>query len=316
MTRVVIHADDLGMCHGANRAFAELSRCGAITAGSVMAPCPWFTEIAEIAAGDGRLDCGVHLTITSEMRHYRWGPLTRAGRASGLTDGSGYLWPRVEQVRRRAHPEAVEAEWRAQIDRALDAGIDVTHLDAHMGAALAPEWCDRYLSVGLDYGLVVLLTPTLRQYGAGGHLGEPSEGPYRETVAEATAAGMPLFSTVLETDFSRPRHERPDYKQMLSRLGEGLAYCAFHPCAPGGAEIEVIEPTQHHVRLDEYELFSKDSWQVWLAEQPFSLTGMRDLRDEWRARALDPNGRGPADGSRPATRERNSQAINAARERD
>ena len=142
-TRLVIHADDVGMNHGANRAFVELSRFGTVTAGSVMAPCPWFSEIAEAAAADDRLDCGVHLTLNSEMTHYRWGPVTRAGAASGLLDGDGYLWPDVAAVRRHAHPEAVEAEWRAQIDRAQAAGIDITHLDTHMGSALAPEWCDR-----------------------------------------------------------------------------------------------------------------------------------------------------------------------------
>ncbi|MDE0656329.1 MAG: ChbG/HpnK family deacetylase, partial [Acidimicrobiaceae bacterium] len=47
--RLVIHADDVGMNHGANRAFVELSRLGTVTAGSVMVPCPWFSEIAEEA---------------------------------------------------------------------------------------------------------------------------------------------------------------------------------------------------------------------------------------------------------------------------
>ena len=53
-SRVVIHQDDVGMCHGANVAFVELSRAGAVTSGSVMVPCPWFSEIAEIAAADPR----------------------------------------------------------------------------------------------------------------------------------------------------------------------------------------------------------------------------------------------------------------------
>ena len=154
MTRLVIHADDVGMCHGANRAFVELSHAGAITSGSVMVACPWFPEIAEIAAGDASLagnaslDVGVHLTLNAEKAHYRWRPVSNPSPASGLVDDDGYLWHRVAQVRKAAHPDAVEAEWRAQIDRALAAGIDVTHLDTHMGSALAPEWCDRYIAVG------------------------------------------------------------------------------------------------------------------------------------------------------------------------
>jgi predicted glycoside hydrolase/deacetylase ChbG (UPF0249 family) len=139
LTRLVIHADDVGMCHGASSAFVELSHRGAITSGSVMVPCPWFPEIAELAARDDRLDVGVHLTLNAEKAHYRWRPVSGVGKSSGLVDDDGYLWHRVADTRANVHPEAVETEWRAQIDTALAAGVDVTHLDAHMGPALGPE---------------------------------------------------------------------------------------------------------------------------------------------------------------------------------
>lgn len=282
-TRLVIHADDVGMNHGANRAFVELSCLGTVTAGSVMVPCPWFSEIAEQAAADPGLDCGVHLTLNSEMTHYRWGPITRPGPASGLIDDHGYLWPDVASVRRHAHPEAVEAEWRAQVDRALAAGIDVTHLDAHMGSALAPEWCERYVAVGIDYGVPVLITGALGDYGPCNHLAGVDEDPFDDAVVAARSAGMPVFDRVLETDFSRPRGLPADYRAVLGDLDAGLTYCAFHPNAPGGAEIEVIEPDQFHVRTDEYELFSTAGWRDWLESRPYDLTTMRELRDGWRA---------------------------------
>ena len=281
ITRLVVHADDVGMNHGANRAFVELSRSGTVTAGSVMVPCPWFSEIAEAAAADAGLDCGVHLTLNSEMTHYRWGPITRPGAASGLLDEHGYMWPTVADVRRHAHPEAVEAEWRAQIDRALAAGIDVTHLDAHMGSALAPEWCERYVAVGIDYGVPVLITAALRDYGPCNHLAGADEAPYARAAAAAAEAGMPVFDRVLETDFSRAPDEPADYRAMLGGLDAGLVYCAFHPNAPGGAEIEAIEPEQFHVRTDEYDLFRTARWSDWLRSRPYSLTTMRELRDAW-----------------------------------
>ena len=285
-TRLVIHADDVGMNHGANRAFVELSRFGTVTAGSVMAPCPWFSEVAEAAASDSRLDCGVHLTLNSEMAHYRWGPITRPGPASGLVDDHGYLWPDVASLRRHAHPEAVEAEWRAQVGRALAAGIDVTHLDTHMGSALAPEWCDRYVSLGIELGVPVLLTASLGDYGPNKHLRGAGHGPYREAVAAARDAGMPVFDEVLETDFARPRHQSADYKAMLGSLDRGLVYCAFHPNAPGGAEIEAIVPAKFHVRTDEYALFATADWKDWLQSRPYTLTTMRELRDGWLAQDL------------------------------
>ena len=282
MTRLVIHADDVGMCHGANQAFVELSHFGTITSGSVMVPCPWFTEIAEAAAGDDTLDCGIHLTLNAEKACYRWGPVSTAGPSSGLVDEHGFLWRTVAEVRRNAHPDAVEQEWRAQIDRALAFGVNVTHLDAHMGSALAPQWCDRYVAVGIDYGVPVLITDSLAAYGPRRHVASPSEAQVadeaiRSAAADARAAGMPVFDVVLETDFSRAPQEPAAYQEMLGSLEENLVFCAFHPNAPGGAEIEVIEPDSFHVRTDEYELFGTDGWKEWLMSQPYELASMADL---------------------------------------
>lgn len=282
MTRLVIHADDVGMCHGANQAFVELSHFGTITSGSVMVPCPWFTEIAEAAAGDDSLDCGIHLTLNAEKACYRWGPVSAAGPSSGLVDEHGFLWRTVAEVRRNAHPDAVEQEWRAQIDRALAFGVNVTHLDAHMGSALAPQWCDRYVAVGIDYGVPVLITDSLAAYGPRRHVASPSEAQaadeaIRSAAADARAAGMPVFDIVLETDFSRAPQEPSAYQEMLGSLEEDLVFCAFHPNAPGGAEIEVIEPDSFHVRTDEYELFGTDGWKEWLMSQPYELASMADL---------------------------------------
>ena len=283
MTQIVIHADDVGMCHGANAAFVELSASGVISAGSVMVPCPWFPEIAAIAADDPTLDVGVHLTLNAEQAGYRCAPVSRPSPASGLIDDDGYLWPSVAEVRANAHPDAVEAEWRAQIDRALAAGIDVTHLDAHMGSALAPEWCDRYVAMGVEYDVPVLITETLGVYGPNGHLADVSEDRFAPFVAAAESAGMPLFGRVLETDFSRERGAPYDYPAMLSSADEELVYCAFHPCRPGPGEVEVIEPGSHHVRVDEYEYFGTDGWRQWLADAAFDVIGMRELRDDWRS---------------------------------
>ena len=148
-TRVVVHEDDVGMNHGANAAFAELFELGVCTAGSVMVPCPWFLEVAEMQAKNPRLDIGVHLVLTSEFRTYRWRPLTGASQASGLVDADGYFWRTANEARAHAHPDAVEAELRAQVDAAKAAGIDITHIDAHMFTALVPA-IHRHLHAASD----------------------------------------------------------------------------------------------------------------------------------------------------------------------
>ena len=278
---VVLHVDDVGMCHGANVAFVELSRLGTVTSGSVMVPCPWFPEAAELAARDHMLDLGVHLTLTSEKTHYRWGPLTRPSAAAGLTDPHGYLWRDVSSVRRHAHPDAVEAEMRAQVDRALAAGIDVTHLDAHMGATLAPEFADAYIRIATDYRLPLLMTTTVAGYAPNNHLVGVDQATYEPLATAAVAHGQRLFDTVLETNWSRAGEAMPLYKGLIGEVPNGLTFVCLHPNAPG--ELEFIEPESSSIRTDEYDLFRSESWGAWLAEQRVTLTGMRPFRDRLRA---------------------------------
>lgn len=286
-TRLVIHVDDVGMCHGATGAFTELAAVGAVSSGSVMVPCPWSSEALESAAGDPTLDVGVHLTLTSEHRHYRWAPVSRPSRLAGLVDHSGAMWRSVVDLRGNAEPDAVEEEWRAQIDRALSAGVDVTHLDAHMGAALAPEWSDRYVALGVEYGIPVLITRTIEGYGVRRHLPDVTPDDHASAVAAAVETGMPIVDMVIETDFSRPADTPADPVAMLRAVADSgceLAYLALHPCRPG--EIESIDPARSHVRTDEYAALSAAHWcdslRSFTDAGALELVTMRQLRDEFR----------------------------------
>ncbi len=281
--RIVLHQDDVGMCHGANIAFRELSALGSITSGSVMVPCPWFREAAEMAAANKSLDLGVHLTLTAEKEFYRWRPLTSASKLSGLVDDDGYMWRDVGSVRRNANIEAVALELRAQIDFALTSGFDVTHLDAHMGATLAPEFCAIYVALGVEYRLPVLITKSLSQYGPNNHITGVSDEQFAEFVVLAEDKRMPVFDRVLETNFGRPSSQslaRDAYQEMFTKSKSGLTFAALHPNAPG--EVEAIEPNQFHVRTDEYEIFSSENYLTWLAKKEINPIGMRELRDAMR----------------------------------
>ena len=281
--QIVLHQDDVGMCHGANIAFRELSALGSITSGSVMVPCPWFREAAEMAAANKSLDLGVHLTLTAEKEFYRWRPLTSASKLSGLVDDDGYMWRDVSSVRREANVDAVALELRAQIDFALTSGFDVTHLDAHMGATLAPEFCAIYIALGAEYRLPVLITKSLSQYGPNNHISGVSDEQFAEFVVLAEDKRMPVFDRVLETNFGRPSSQSlalDAYQEMFTKSKSGLTFAALHPNAPG--EVEAIEPNQFHVRTDEYEIFSSENYLTWLAKKEIKPIGMRELRDAMR----------------------------------
>jgi len=275
---VVIHADDLGMTHGANLAFAELSAMGACDAGSVMVPCPWFPEVAELAAADPSLDIGVHLTLNSEKRPYRWRPLTRPPASAGLTDAAGYFWPDTPSLRRHAAPEAVEAELRAQIDAALAAGIDVTHLDDHMGAVMAPEFVDIYARLGRDYDVPILLVADLGGFFPMTYAGDCSTEAYDQVVARARARGEVVFDRVIETPWDRGPDVAAAYGDMFTEAARGLTYLALHFNAPG--DFEAIEPDLAHIRTEEYAFFRTGGAARLAAAHGLESFGMRCLRDD------------------------------------
>ncbi|MEW9834259.1 polysaccharide deacetylase family protein [Mesorhizobium marinum] len=282
--RLVLHEDDVGMCHGANAAFFELTKLGVCSSGAVMVPCPWFLELAEAAANDPQLDVGVHLTLNAEKSHYKWGPLTAPSRASGLIDDLGFFHPDVATTRRHAHPEAIEAELRAQIETAYAAGIDVTHLDAHMGCALAPEFCDIYVRLGLEYRLPILLTSTIAAYTPNDNLVGVTEDEHKKGVDAARTAGFEIFDSAVQTTWGRPRSKpvEPAYRAIVEGTEEGLTFFCLHFNAPG--EIELIEPRSAYIRTEEYDLFRSDAFRDWLHAQDLDIVGMKPLRDDLRAR--------------------------------
>jgi predicted glycoside hydrolase/deacetylase ChbG (UPF0249 family) len=273
---IVLHQDDVGMCHGANVAFLELSKLGSITSASVMVPCPWFAEAASMAASDPDLDLGVHLTLTAEKEFYRWRPISDPSKSTGLVDEHGFMWRDVSSVRKNANLEAVKVELRAQIETAIASGFDVTHLDAHMGATLAPEFCEIYLDLGIDYRLPVLITRKLSHYGPNNHIVGVSDDQFNPFVELAKAKNLPVFERVLETNFARPSSVELDddaYQKMFT-------FAALHPNAPG--EVEVIEPRQFHVRTREYQIFGSREYLNWLKQEQIKPIGMRVIRDAMR----------------------------------
>ena len=280
---MAIHVDDVGMCHGANKAFIELSRSGGVTCGSVMVPCPWFREIADAARDDPSLDLGVHLTLTSEWPHYRWGPISTRAVESGLVDEQGcfprnILALRPQLIERGARAiEAAEIEFRAQIDRAFDAGIDVTHLDTHMGAAVIPELVNIYVKLGREYRLPILLPRELDSYTGVLKMGDVDQSLYPPIVDELDARNEPVFERFRMTPWVASDQAEAKYREMIETLPAGATFFAIHANAPG--DIETIVPPRAHFRTDEYALFGTGAPRRWAENAGIRLIGMREVRD-------------------------------------
>ena len=131
---LILHADDLGVAHSVDAASFDALDKNAVSSASIMMPCPWVTEVAAYARAHPDADLGLHLTLTSEWKTFRWGSVESRDKVSSLLDPSGTLWTDTRLVAANAKPEEAEREIRAQIDRAVALGIHPTHLDSHMGS--------------------------------------------------------------------------------------------------------------------------------------------------------------------------------------
>ena len=138
---VLIRCDDIGMCHSVNMAAKQVLETGMPVSMSVMTPCPWFAEAAEMLKQYRNVSIGIHLTLNSEWKQYRWGPVSGAVAVPSLVDSLGLFFPSRSALFDH-HPKLseIETELRAQIEKALKAGLKPDYLDYHMGAAVqTPE---------------------------------------------------------------------------------------------------------------------------------------------------------------------------------
>jgi predicted glycoside hydrolase/deacetylase ChbG (UPF0249 family) len=129
---LIVHADDLAAAHTVNAATFKAFETGLVSSGSVMVPCPWLPEVAAYARSHADADLGLHLTLTSEWKTYRWGGVLSKERAPSLYAPDGYLYPTEDVAAAHIDVREAEAEVRAQIERARAFGLRPTHLDSHM----------------------------------------------------------------------------------------------------------------------------------------------------------------------------------------
>ncbi len=160
---VVLSCDDLGAFHASNVGVLRAMHDGAATCASLMVPAPWARHaVRHLRTTD---DIGVHLTLVSEHADYRWGPLTYS---PSLQSGDGGFPATLDDLWEHADPEEVRRECRAQVERALLWGVDVTHLAPHLTAiTLRPEFFGVYLDLAVDYRLPIRLPSSISLNEAG-----------------------------------------------------------------------------------------------------------------------------------------------------
>jgi len=275
---VIIHADDVGMCHATLLAFADLVDFGLVSSGAVMVPCPWFPAAAAYCREHPQADVGVHLTLNSEWDNYRWWPVSTRDPASGLIDTEGYFYRQQEPVQQQADTAVVQAEIAAQVERALASGIDVTHIDTHMGTVAHPKFIPAYLQLARQRQLPALM---LRLDEAGwraiGLDGEVVAFAAR-FVAQLEEQGVPMLDHLSQELPLDQHEERVELaKKLFDSLPPGLTHFILHP-AQDTPELRAIAPDWRS-RVADYQAFMSRELRDHVRDIGIHVIGYRTLRD-------------------------------------
>ncbi len=281
---LIIHADDMGVSHAANKAAFEGMLSGSLTCGSVLVPCAWFPETAQYCREYPGADVGVHLTLTCEYPQYRWRPLTGREAAPGLYDAEGYMWRTTAEAQEHVSPEEGAQELRAQVEAALAAGIDVTHLDTHMGTVLHPKFLDTYISLGLEYRLPLFLVLPDRELLVKRGL-EAVWSLMEAQMRRIEEAAHPVLDHIeFETLGESPEAKDAFFKQIFSNLKPGVTHFLVHPARASDEMAAITEDAPSRAR--DHELFRDGSMREYLSGLGVRPIGYRAIRDALRSGAL------------------------------
>jgi chitin disaccharide deacetylase len=287
---LILHIDDVGMSYDQNAGTIEVLEKGAARSCSIMMPCPWVAGFFHYLKDHPEVDAGLHLTLTSEWKDYRWHPLSGKPAVPGLVDKEGAMWPSVEEVVKHASADEVDREIRAQLQRSLDFGFRPTHMDSHMGTLFAtPAFIQKYVQLGMEYKIPVMMP--------GGHgslvirdmkLDANTIGMMRAIGRRLWDAGLPVIDDLHNTSYAphlpagiKPTRENLKkyktqfYIDALKELKPGITYMIMH-CIKPTEVFKYISDSQPE-REGDYEAMMNPEFRKALEKEGIIVTTMREL---------------------------------------
>jgi chitin disaccharide deacetylase len=285
---VILHCDDAGMCPSVNQAVIDSIERGCVSSASIMVPCPGFEEFAVYARSHPNGDYGIHLTLTSERDRFRWGPVLPVESVPSLVKPDGKFWQTSREVAEHAVLEEAERELRAQIERAVEMGIPLSHLDHHMFALCGrPDFLDLYLRLGRDYDLPLRLQQRLPEDDDELDSKNPSMvQAYHAAIEVQASRREPIFVVCETRSYDVELHEKRQYYLSLFRtlppgVSEILVHCGYDwgpPMQPSSAfkreqdtRVCTSLETEQELRRQGIEVID---WKKFRAMQRAGVTGL------------------------------------------
>ncbi|MBP1667431.1 MAG: ChbG/HpnK family deacetylase [Bacteroidetes bacterium] len=280
---ILMHCDDAGMCDEANIAVQHYFETGDIKSAAVMVPCPYAEEMIQWAKTKESPDLGVHLTLTSEWKTWRWGPVADSLKVPGLVDQEGKMWHDVPDVLMHATTAEVETEVRAQIDKVLGMGFKPTHIDTHMGTLYGSiDYLKVFLRIAQEYNLpanAIDLSDTViaENFRKEGY---PITSEVVEFLDQYPLPKLDNFSSV--PNGKTYEEKRDNFFALVTSLKPGLTEIIFHPSVETDNLKTITNSWQQ--RVWEAELFSDPVVKKYFSDNGIILTTWREIMERHQAK--------------------------------
>jgi|TARA_B100000959_G_scaffold50724_1_gene52601 hypothetical protein len=274
---LITHIDDIGFSHASNVASFECLDVGAATCGSILTAAPWFLEAAEICRANPGYDVGVHLTLTCEYPTFRWPAVSTRDPATGLLDPQGYLWHTTEDAVSHVDAKAAEVEMRTQIELALNAGIDITHIDTHMGSVVDPKFIQSYLTLANEFGIPAFL-PRISPERLEELNRLKDQGKYLEALAQIDLDSLPTLDEIYIDTLVPLEDKSQFYREIIDGVKPGLTHLLFHPSKMGD-ELRAIDDKASASRHADYLAFTDPELKSYIEAAGIHQIGYRDLKN-------------------------------------
>jgi hypothetical protein len=289
---IILHIDDAGMSYEANQGTVLAMEKGVANSTSVMMPCGWVPAYMKYLQQHPTTDAGVHLTLTSEWKGYRWFPLSGREKVPGLLDKEGAMWSNVPDVVKHATADEVETEIRAQIARFRSFGVEPSHIDSHMGTLFgSPAFTERYIKVGMQEKIPVMLP--------GGHAtliakernsGAQEIQQFQQIGKMLWNAGLPVLDDLFadtygwklsvetpNTEENLRKMKTQKYIELLKEAKPGITMVIMHCAAPSDNFKELTDswPT----RYGDLYAMQDPELKKFIEKEGIILTTWREMRE-------------------------------------
>lgn len=273
---LIINADDYGMCLSANQAVEHLFDEGFITSATLMTPCPWAEDAINRAKRNKKMRVGLHLTLNSEYKVYKWGPVCRTKVVESLVDENGYFFNNVEGFLNKAKEEDVDAEIRAQLDFMVKRGYRPTHVDNHMGSLYGLEgrsYLKEVFTLCTENGFNFRMPRNTETFGT---IPEDIKNKVPEIVEEADSLGIGILDNLCSHPYGLTQNDSYDtvkdyYLNLMRNAKPGITEIFLHP-AKESEELKAICGSWQK-RVWEYKLMLDDDVIKTIETEGIKLVG-------------------------------------------